>query len=198
MVDIKITKRGSTQRQYGVQSILLVNKQIGEGALKIFYQRYTFEVPHFELHEKHRQENPMTGLENISKLDLLWTPPPTSIFTTTAGDDCLLLGLAKLQQLTINVLSRQYIRLKADLTRAEFQEEVVKKLENIIPSLPQWFRRALDAFPRRPGFKLFLVVYVAVGDEPVVLKDVLTVSLHTCYDTTISLILSDCYNTMAK
>ncbi|KAK5092882.1 hypothetical protein LTR70_006012 [Exophiala xenobiotica] len=138
----------------------------------------TFEIPHFKLHEKHRRENPMIGLKHILKLDVLWTPPPERTFTTTAGDDCLLLDLAKLQQLTINVLNRQYIRLQADLTRAEFQEEAVKKLEKIIPSLPRWITRALDAFPQRPGLKLFLVVYVAVGDEQEVLKQDLTSTIR--------------------
>lgn len=165
MVDVKITERGSSQRQYGLQAILFVNKQIREEAFKTFYQKCTFVIPHFKLHEKHRRENPMTGLKNILKLAVLWTPPPKRTFTTTAGDDRRLLGLTKLQQLTINVLDRQYIRLQADLTRAEFQEEVVKKLEKIIPSLPRWITRALNAFPQRPGLKLFLVVYIAVGDE---------------------------------
>jgi len=176
MVDIEIVEKGSGKRQHGLQSILRVNKQVRKEAFKIFYQKCTFEIPHFKLHEKHRRENPMIGLKHILKLDVLWTPPPKRTFTTTAGDDCLLLGLAKLQQLTINVLNRQYIRLQADLTRAEFQEGVVKKLEKILPSLPRWITRALDAFPQRPGLKLFLVVYVAIGDEREVLKQDLTVS----------------------
>lgn len=183
MVDITITERGSTKRRHGSQSILLVNKQIRNEALKIFYQKCTFEIPHFKLHEQHRRENPMTGLKHIFKLDVLWTPPPERAFTTTAGDDRLLLSLLELRQLTINVLSLQYIRLKANLTPVKFQEEVIKKLEKIMPSFPRWITRALDACPRRPGLKLFLVVYVAVGNEREVLKQDLTVSLHESCET---------------
>lgn len=183
MVDIVITNRRSTQHRYGVQSILFVNKQIREEGLKIFFQKCTFEIPHFKLHEKHIRENPTTGLDQISKLDILWTPPPARRFTTTKGDDRLLLGLPKLQQMTINLLNRQYIRLRANLTRAEFQKELETKVEKMIPCLPRWIRRALHVTPRDPRLKLFLIVYVAVGNWSATLDADLTVSHSKLHGT---------------
>lgn len=180
-VDIKIAKKGTIQRRYGVQSLLFVNKQLRDETTRIFYQKCTFEIPHFKLHAKHRRENPMTGLEKIFKLEVLWTPPPRRTFSTTKGDYELLKNLPKLKRLTLNLLNMNCIRIGADLSEPERHEAMIGKLGNLIKSLPPWIVRTLKGFSSRPMFKLFLFVYFKEG-EPIVGQEYhMTVGLHSCW-----------------
>ncbi|KAK5947565.1 hypothetical protein PMZ80_001718 [Knufia obscura] len=168
IADITITKKGTAQRRRGAQSIMLVNKKLRADAGRAFFSQCKFEIPHFKLHHQHIRENPMSTLNRISNLTVVWTPPPKSTFTTTQSDDNLLVEtLPELKNLTIDLLGRQYLRI--DPENSESQPKLHESMlayfkkeadENV---LPIWIKNIIaKAQASTLSFKLFLTVYYAV------------------------------------
>lgn len=161
IIDVTTTQRGTVQRSKGIQSLLVVNKRIRQEATKTFYRRCLFRINHFELHPKQKRLNPMTTLNSIARLEVLWSPSPRSRFTSTNNDAQFLLGLESLKEITFNLLNMQYLSIPRQDSKIELHEAMLAKWTVTFSNLPSWVERVLDA--RRSNLKIFLIPYFLVG-----------------------------------
>lgn len=166
MIDVTKTERGCRQRRRGLQSILIVNKQLRKEGAEAFFEATTFTVSHFQLHSKFKRMNKFSTLEAVQNLYINWAAPTSYAFTTIHAEAKLILALQRLKKVTINCKAPQYREVKIGqilyrgpsiFFRPNVQDWMVETTINSVDQFPRWLKQILQNKERK--FTVNLIVY---------------------------------------